>query len=211
MEEKSRIMVVDDDRTLLDMAEEVFSEDYDVTLVVSGKQALEILKSDVPPDLILLDIDMPGMDGYETFEHIHNTKGLPEIPVVFLTGLTGSDAELTGLSLGAQDYIPKPFIRENLLARIRLRLESGRQARQLQIMKEKLRETGIDEERFTALTWELTSTEQAVARLITLGYSNQEIASRLNYSQGYIKNLATLIYDKLGVSSRRKLHAIFRN
>jgi DNA-binding response OmpR family regulator len=204
-------MVIDDDRTLLDMVEEVLSEEYDVTLAVSGTQALEIIKTGVPPDLILLDIAMPNMNGYETFEHICDIECLAGVPVIFLSGKTGSTDELAGLELGAQDYIMKPFIRENLLARIRLRLEGGKQARQLQYLRGELIEYGIAEEKFSALTQELSPTEQKVARLITLGYGNQEIAARLSYAPGYIKNLATLIYEKLGVNGRRELQAMFRN
>ena len=208
MDGKRRIMVVDDDRTHLDMAEEVIGDCYDVTLAASGEQALDILRRGAAPDLILLDIDMPGMNGYETFTRIRDMDA--DIPVVFLTGLPGSEAELTGLSLGAQDYITKPFVRENLLARIRLRLEGGLQTRRLRDMREQLRDTGIDEERFNALIPRLTPAEQETARLILQGCGNPEIASRLKYSPGYVKNLATSVYDKMGVRSRGELRMMFR-
>jgi len=135
MEKKSLIMVVDDDLIYLDMVRGIISEYYNVILATSGVQAVRIMQRDRAPDLILLDIVLPGMDGYDTYEHIYSISELSGIPVIILTGVTGSTAELTGLSLGAQDYITKPFEREILLARIRLRLDSGRQARQLQIMR----------------------------------------------------------------------------
>jgi len=210
MAEKSRILVVDDDRTHLDMAETVIGDSYDVTLAVSGARALELLQSGDPPDLILLDIDMPSMDGFETFACIRDIPALRDIPVIFLTGVAGSETELAGLKLGAQDYVTKPFVRENLLARIRLRLEGGRQARQLRDMREQIRETGVDEERFNAMAHLLAPAEQEVTRLILRGCGNQEIAARLNYSQGYVKNLATYVYDKLGVRGRAELRAMFR-
>ncbi|MCL2164447.1 MAG: response regulator [Oscillospiraceae bacterium] len=210
MEERNRILVVDDDHMHLDMIEEIISEYYDATLAASGAQALELLQKSNIPDLILLDIIMPNMDGYETFERICGIETLSGVPVIFLTGMSGSEAELAGLKLGAQDYITKPFVRENLLARIRLRLESGKQARQLQLIRERMLEAGIDEERFTVSTLKLTSTEQEVARLIALGCGNQEIAIRLSYSQGYIKNLATMVYDKLHVQNRWELRKMFQ-
>jgi len=210
MEEKSWIMVVDDDLTYLDMIEEIVGEYYNVMLATSGAQALGILKRGIVPDLILLDILMPGMDGYETYEHIYGRSELSGIPTIFLTGMAGSNAELTGLTLGVQDYITKPFVWENLLARIRLRLESGRQARQLQMMRERFVEAGIDEEMFADFTADLTPIEQEVARLIVLGCNNHEIALRLCYSQGYVKNLATTVYNKLFVNSRWELRRAFQ-
>ena len=210
MKEKSCIMVIDDDRTNLCMTEEVLVEYYDVMLVLSGIEALEILRSGVTPDLILLDIDMPEMNGYETFEHICDIESLSGVPVIFLTGLTGSEAELTGLSLGAQDYISKPFVRENLLARINLRLKAGKQVRQLKMFQELFQSAGIDEDKLNAVTKKLRPVEQEVARLIALGFNNYEIAKQLNYTHGYVKNLIIFIYDKLRIHSRGELREMVR-
>ena len=210
MGEKSCIMVIDDDRTSLRMTEETLTESYDVSLALSGDQALIMLRNCEAPDLILLDIDMPDMDGYETFKHISDIETLTNIPIIFLTGMTGNEPELAGLKLGAQDYISKPYAKENLLARIRLRLESGKQTRHLQILRERLQETQTDEERFSALTMELTPVEQKVARLIYVGCDNQEISRQLSYSIGYVKNLVTIIYSKLNVNNRRELRELFR-
>ena len=210
MGEKNWIMVVDDDYTLLNMIEQIIGECYNVTLATSGYQALEILRRGKIPDLILLDIMMPGMDGYETFEHICDMEGASGIPVIFLTGKTNSADELTALELGAQDYIMKPFVRENLLARIRLRLENGKQARQLQMLHEQLQKTDMYEERFSALSRDLTPTEQKVVRLIILGCDNQEISLQLKYSHGYVKNRVTNIYNKLSVRNRSELWRLFQ-
>jgi len=212
MYERSRILVVDDDRALLDIAEETIGDSFDVMLAVSGKQALEILGNETlrgggGPELIILDIEMPGMDGYETLKRIRGIPAFAETPVIFLTGFTGFDAELYVLRHGAQDYITKPFARENLLARISLRLESGRQSKQLQELRKR---SENDEKNFAALTKDLTQSEREVARLITLGFGNQEIARRLNYSPGYVKNLATLIYGKLDVRGRGELRALLQ-
>ena len=210
MGKRSRILVVDDDCALLDIAEEIIGDCYDVILAQSGVQALEILSSQAAPELILLDIDMPGMDGFETLNHIRKKESLSMVPVVFLTGITDSTAELAGLSHGAQDYITKPFARDNLLTRIRLRLESGLQARQLQEMRKQFISAGWDETRFAVLTKDLTPSECEVARLIVQGYDNQGIARRLNYSTGYVKNLATLIYSKLEIRGRVELRTLIR-
>ncbi len=207
MDERSRMLVIDDDRTHLDMVEVMIGETYDVMPAASGEAALALLRGGEIPDLILLDIDMPGLDGYQTYRRLREIKALEDTPVIFLTGMTGSEAELRVLQLGAQDYCTKPVVSENLLARIRLRLEEARRYRRVQ---SRLHDAGIDEERFAALTRGLTPAEQDVARLIVLGLGNQEIARRLNYTPGYVKNLATVVYEKMGVHSRAELRGIFR-
>jgi DNA-binding NarL/FixJ family response regulator len=212
LDESNRILIVDDDIALLDMVEEAICEYYKVVLARSGTHALEILESGIALSLILLDIDMPDMDGFETLSRIRAMEACSAtsaIPVIFLTGITGSEAELAGLRLGAQDYITKPFVRDNLLARIELRLESGLQALQLQEIRKRLNDA--EEKRFAELTKRLTPAERNVVRLILLGCDNQEIARRLGYSPGYVKNLATLIYDKLGVRGRKELLVHYRN
>ena len=211
MEERSWIMAVDDDHTYLDMIGGIIGEYYNVTLANSGKQALDILRNGKAPDLIMLDIVMPDMDGYETFAHICEMKELSGIPIIFLTGKADSADELAGFELGAQDYIVKPFVWENLLARIRLRLESGKQTRQLLSLRERLQETEKEQERFSALLQKLTPTEQKVAQLLLLGCDNQEISTQLNYTNGYVKNMSTRIYSKLGVCSRSGLWKLYQN
>ena len=158
---------------------------------------------------------MPGMDGFETLNRIREMAAFSDTPVIFLTGVTGSEAELTGLKLGAQDYITKPFVRDNLLARIRLRLECGLQARHLREMRETRKRfddaSEKSEKKFAALAKGLTPAEQDVARLILQRHSNQEIAQRLGYSPGYVKNLVTSIYGKLGVHGRGELLVRYRD
>lgn len=204
-DDKSLILVVDDDRMILDIAEELIGEFFDVALATSGEHALDILRGGLAPELILLDIDMPGKNGYETLRLIRDIPALSSIPVIFLTGHTESEAELEGLRLGAQDYITKPFIAENLIARLQLRLESGRQARRLREVSERLQSSQWNEERFLALTVSLTPAECDVARLIAQGHDNRDIAQRLFLSPGYVRNLSTIIYDKLQVNGRRGL------
>ena len=210
MDERSLILVVDDDRMILDIAEEEIGGHYDVVLAQSGIRAIELLENGCEPELILLDIDMPGMDGYETLRRIRKIPDNSTVPVIFLTGLTGSEAELTGFKFGAQDYITKPFVRDNLIARIRLRIESGRQARQQQEVSQKLNDIQFDEEQFLLLTKELTPVEKDIARLIIQGCDNREIARQLFLSSGYIRNLSTIIYSKLDVHSRRELRELMQ-
>jgi DNA-binding NarL/FixJ family response regulator len=211
MEEKSWIMVVNNDLVYLNMVGKIISDYYNVTLATSGVQALRIMQRGRTPDLILLDFVMPGIEGYEAYEHIYSKSESSKIPIIILTDIAERSAELTGLNLGAQDFITKPFEREILLARIRLRLEYGKQARQLYAMRNRLLETGIDEDRFGAYASDLTAIEQEIARLIILGYNNYEIAMRLCYSQGYVKNITTIIYEKLYVHGRGELRKSYQD
>ncbi len=109
MEHKKSILVVDDDIALLKMAEELLKDRYAVSLAKSGDQAVQFLGRGFVPDLILLDIDMPGMDGYETIERLLRLPTAEDVPVIFLSGLTRAEAELRGLKAGASDYMTKPF------------------------------------------------------------------------------------------------------
>ena len=117
---KNSILIVDDDLILLKTAEEILSSIYTVSVAKSGKQAITLLKKGVVPDLILLDIAMPEMDGYTTLEKMKSIPNCQDIPVIFLTGFAESDYEVKGLKAGAVDYIVKPFVKEVLLARVEM-------------------------------------------------------------------------------------------
>ena len=112
---KNSILIVDDDLILLKTAEEILSSIYTVSVAKSGKQAITLLKKGVVPDLILLDIAMPEMDGYTTLEKMKSIPNCQDIPVIFLTGFAESDYEVKGLKAGAVDYIVKPFVKRSCL------------------------------------------------------------------------------------------------
>ncbi|MDL2217502.1 response regulator [Christensenellaceae bacterium OttesenSCG-928-M15] len=205
MQERPKILVIDDDRMLLKMAEELLRHHYNVSLAKSGDSALQLLRSGFMPDLILLDIDMPEMDGYETIEHMRDMEQAQDVPIIFLTGLTQSDAELKGLQAGACDYITKPFVKNVLLARLEMHLETGRQKKRLRALERQKQRVGIDPVKFEALAANLNNTERQVAMLIILGYTNREICEELHYAYSYIKKVSTIIFEKAGVGKRQEL------
>ena len=122
------LLVVDDNKTNLASAKAALSDLYKVTAVLSGEQALLFLKNN-HPDLILLDINMPGMDGFEVLEKIKALAGDAPIPVIFLTADNDAETENRCLELGALDFIAKPFVPNVMRARIAriLELEELRQ------------------------------------------------------------------------------------
>ncbi|RMG46579.1 MAG: response regulator [Acidobacteria bacterium] len=116
---RARILVVDDTPDNLDLMEQILEDDYDVTLASSGPECLELAARD-PFDLILLDVQMPGMDGYEVLRRLQADERTREIPVIFVTArFRDPDRISTGLDLGAFDYITKPVEDEILLAKVR--------------------------------------------------------------------------------------------
>ena len=119
--QKKLVVLVDDNLTNLRAGINVLSDKYRVATVPSAKKMFELLEAH-HPDLILLDIDMPEMDGYQAIEILKSKPETKDIPVIFLTAMTAPDDELTGLSLGAIDYITKPFQPLLLLKRLEVHL-----------------------------------------------------------------------------------------
>lgn len=117
------ILVVDDTPFNLTLMSAVLSKHYNVLTASSGPQALDMLQSTRRPDLILLDIMMPAMDGYEVCRRLKANPATANIPVIFLTANVASDDEEKGFELGAVDYITKPIKQRVVLARIRTHLQ----------------------------------------------------------------------------------------
>ncbi|HYE71350.1 MAG TPA: response regulator, partial [Aquabacterium sp.] len=135
---KARILVVDDTPDNLYLMGALLEDEYEVVTAVSGAEALQLAHSATPPELILLDIMMPEMDGYEVLRRLRQDPATMNIPVIFLTALTSIEEEQFGLDLGAVDYITKPISPPVVLARVHTHLERSANARRLQALSEKL-------------------------------------------------------------------------
>jgi DNA-binding NarL/FixJ family response regulator len=197
MDEKYTVLVIDDDTALLKMANELLSEQYAVSLAKSGREAVSLLEKGFAPDIILLDVVMPFMNGYETFERLRKIPETCDIPVVFLTGLSEAEAELRGLQSGAVDYITKPFVKEILLTRLATHLENGRELRLLHRMRS-LKKAVED----------LTPWELKIARLAKEWLTVPEIAARLSLTENTVKSAMKVIYRKLDIHSRPELSGV---
>jgi DNA-binding response OmpR family regulator len=202
-----KVLVVDDDAPLRRMIRAQLAGHYEVTLADGGEQALTMIEEGLLPDIVLLDIDMPGMDGWETLKNLRNKPKTEDVPVIFLTGLDGTDDQVRGLEAGAEDYITKPFARDVMLARLRLRLQSGMENRKMKAMREKglVAVVELDEEKFERFATTLNEREKNVAKLMALGHTNQEISVALTYSLDGVKKLTTRVFDKTGLPNRYEL------
>lgn len=117
--EKATILVVDDTPDNLTLMNNLLKGDYHVRIANSGEKALKIAASNPPPDLILLDIMMPDMDGYEVCQRLKRDPRTMHIPVIFITAKTEEEDERKGLELGAVDYITKPISPPIVMARVK--------------------------------------------------------------------------------------------
>jgi two-component system, sensor histidine kinase and response regulator len=122
-EEKPTILVVDDTPEHLVIAVEFLRSEYRVKVARSGPEALKVASSVPHPDLVLLDIMMPGMDGYEVCRRLKADPDLAHVPVIFLSAKSDPEDVIRGFSLGAADYVSKPFWLEEFRARVRTHLE----------------------------------------------------------------------------------------
>ena len=182
------VIVVDDDVMNLKIAGHILSKNnMRVTALKSGQALLDYIRENETPDLILLDIKMPEMDGFETLKKLREQEnGKDEIPVIFLTANDDEESETTGLSLGAMDFIKKPFVPEVLTLRVRHIIELIRLQRNL--AQEVAKKTEENEKLFIHVVHSLADAIDA-KDTYTNGHSgrvamySKEIAKRYGYSE----------------------------
>ena len=188
------ILVVDDNPKFLADALPMYG--YDVTVAEDGLQALKILGDEKAHfDLILLDIMMPNMDGWDTLKAIRNNNKIKYIPVIMITAVSEDQKVVSGLKIGADDYIVKPFILPNLLARIEAVLRRCQWQKDAQPRSEKVLNKNVNID-------VLTPKEKEVLALVAKGASNQEIADKLCVRDVTVKTHLNSIFKKLQVTNR---------
>jgi CheY-like chemotaxis protein len=131
---KTSVLVVDDTPANLALLSDLLKDDYQVKVATGGARALEIARSDSKPDLILLDVLMPGIDGYAVCRELKRDDNTRHIPIIFLTSRSDPADEERGLQLGAADYIAKPISPPVVLARISSQLKLQAYANQLELL-----------------------------------------------------------------------------
>jgi DNA-binding response OmpR family regulator len=188
---KRRILVVDDEvdiRRLVSEALEVSG--YEVRTAASGEEAIRAAALQLP-DLVLLDVMMPGMDGFTVYERLRAKPVDLRSPIVFLTARREIDDKLFGFEKGAADYITKPFHVRELLARVRVHLGEA---------KPPADDTPNP----------LTSREMEVLRLLAAGKTYKQVATALALSQSTVRNHLHNVYHKLNVVDRAQAVIVSR-
>jgi len=169
--DRKTIFLVDDDVTNLTQGKNALTEHYKVFTLASGERLLNMLEKNIP-DLILLDVEMPDMNGYEIIKIIKSKKETEHIPVIFLTSKNDDNSELEGLSLGAIDYIGKPFSIPLLLKRIEVHLLVESQRQELKNYNDRLQEM------VTAKTKSVVKLQDAILKNMV------ELVERRDYTTG---------------------------
>jgi len=148
--EKQTILIVDDEQDLLDMIEyNLRQQDYDVLTADNGQLGIQIAKEN-KPNLVLLDVMMPGMDGIEVCDRMKEDTDLRQIPIIFLTARGDEKTEIEGLNKGADDYITKPISTSKLLSRIKAVLRRYAE-NQEELQRVKVHDLEIDKDRYIVL------------------------------------------------------------
>jgi len=197
-----RLLVVDDDPgLLLAVSETMRAEGYDVKTARRGAEAL-IIVAQTLPDLIISDIRMPGMDGYQLVRNLRSNARTRLVPIVFLTARDEIADRIEGFRTGVDAYLTKPFEPEELaaiVAAILQRVERTHSdlARMFGEKEDDVREFIRDEE--------LTDAEWRVAEAVARGLSNKEIASELNLSLRTVEGHISRILDKKNLNNRVEL------
>lgn len=190
----AKILIIDDSPKYLADALPLYG--YEVDVATDGMQGLKKLTSENSDyDMVLLDVMMPNMDGWETLKAIRVNKRLENIPVIMITALNEEQKEISGLKFGADDYVVKPFILPNLLARIEALLRrSIWQKEKVSNVDLKFVQEGEIEP--------LTAREKEILKMVSQGASNNDIAQKLFVREVTVKTHLNSIFKKLKVKNR---------
>ncbi|MGN0018281.1 MAG: response regulator transcription factor [Candidatus Gastranaerophilaceae bacterium] len=194
MSELAKILIVDDNPKYLEDALPMYG--YEIVTAVDGLQALKVLSKDSDKiDLVLLDVMMPNMNGWDTLKAIRAGEKTKMIPVIMITAVSEEQKIVSGLKIGADDYVVKPFVLPNLLARIEAVL------RRSNWNKKEIKNVDISfgsKEQAEPLT----QREKEVLTMVAKGASNHDIAEKLFLKEVTVKTHMNSIFKKLKVSNR---------
>ncbi len=189
-----KILIIDDNPKLLEDALPMYG--YDVKVATDGLMGLKLLSEEKEPfDLVLLDVVMPNLDGWDTLKSIRENEKTVHTPIIMLTAVNEDNKQVSGLKFGADDYITKPFILPNLLARIEALLRRSKWANEK-------KHTGALPFVSSEPISPLTSREKEILTLVAKGASNADIADKLFVREVTVKTHLNSIYKKLNVDNR---------
>ena len=188
---KSKVLLVDDELINIKMLADALKDEYGILFATGGRDAIHIATASTP-DLILLDIVMPGMDGYQVCETLRSEPRTAAIPIIFVTALDSTEQEIKGLQNGALDYVTKPFNGDIVKARVR---------NQLQYKDSLLASASgeaVDDPRSAAMT----PRQKEIFEWVKAGKTNWEIAQIIGCSRDNVKYHVRQILRLSGTSSR---------
>lgn len=193
------ILIIEDEKSLRDNISEIIRHyDYRVISAPSGeegiKSALEFI-----PDIIICDIMLPGIDGFDVLTRLKQIPHLSSTAFIFLTAKSTRSDTRTGMNMGADDYLTKPFTKEELINSIKARIEKLSKALNTRDERDKSLETALDNIPV------LTKTERKVLTKISEGFTTPQIAQKLSVSQKTIENHRVNISRKLNLSGPNSL------
>ena len=202
MNDKYEVLIVDDIPENLQVLSNILHEKgIDISFSTDGKQALEAVKFN-KPDLILLDISMPVMDGFEVCENLQNNPETKEIPIIFLTARTQSEDVVKGFKIGAVDYVTKPFNSSELVSRVFTHLELKKSRDIIKNQNQQLEELNAMKDRFfSIIAHDLKNPFNTL-----IGFSELLIENFYDYDEA-----KTLRYLKLIANSSRQGFALLEN
>lgn len=187
----SKILIVDDTEANIEILIEALGEQYDLSVAIDGCSALDSLKYE-KPDLVLLDIMMQGMSGYEVCEKIKQNSDTKDIPVIFLSAITDVEGKTKGFDVGGVDYITKPFEIREVQARVKTHLALIHANRKLVHQNEHL-ETEV-ERRTKELMLTQEATIDAIASLVE--YRDEETGGHIQRTKKYVRLIANCLKDR---------------
>ncbi len=139
-QEKARILIVDDEPFYTDVLQNLLRDEYELAIASSGKEALALANAVPETDLILLDIILPDMNGFDVCQQLKSNASTAHIPIIFLTVKSNVDDEVRGFNLGAVDYITKPMSPPIVKARTRTHIKMVKLVKQLETMLDQLKD-----------------------------------------------------------------------
>jgi putative two-component system response regulator len=185
------VLIVDDERVNVDLMVDLLKPHYRTLVATSGEQALRRARGDPAPDIVLLDVMMPGMDGYEVCRDLKADYVTRDIPVIFVTAMSEMGDEMRGFALGAVDYITKPISPPIVEARVKAHLENKHARDFIQDRNRVLQAMVIERTRELAATQDAT-----ILSMATLAETrDKETGHHLRRTQGYVRALALELRD----------------
>ena len=195
MAELGKVLVIDDNPKFLEDSLPLYG--YEVEVATDGLKAMKTLSKKNDFDIVLLDVMMPNMNGWDVLKEIRENENTKMLPIIMTTAISEEQKIVKGLKMGADDYIVKPFVLSTLLARIEAVIRRS--------TWNKNDSSQIDIKKVKSVNNDITPKESVVLELLTKGLNNKEIADELNITEVTVKTHLRNIYKKFNVNSRTQL------